>query len=196
MTTENERQHEQPNLREACTRKALYITFVTIPILLYCAFWFFWFALFVSPGFVRLVYWYHYKADRIQVQYKDGPTFCMDIYGADKEEETAEKTQTDSDDSHSESSSQEMQNGNGDVEECLGRDAKNNPTPKPVVICVAGGGWIFGDKMWGGLLSRTLSPAGVMVVVPQYRNYPTTNIPGMVDDIQDAIQWTLDNCRE
>ena len=185
--TDNDEQEVKPNLLRACAGKALYILFVTVPILTYCAFWFFWFFLFLSPGFVGLTYWY-WTADRIEVQYKDGPAFWMDIYGV-QDRPGDNETDTDS------VTSERVQDTTEDIESGLDTEEPKD-TLKPVVICVAGGGWMFGDKMWGGLLSRTLTPAGVILVVPQYRNYPTTSIPGMVDDLQDAIQWTLDNCRK
>lgn len=65
---------------------------------------------------------------------------------------------------------------------------------RPVVIVVAGGGWLFANMMWGGLLARTLSSVGVIVVAPQYGNYPKNNVPGMIGDVHDAIRWTIKNC--
>jgi len=48
--------------------------------------------------------------------------------------------------------------------------------------------------MWGALLARALVPFGVLVIIPDYRNFPQTNIKGMIDDINAAIHWTFQNC--
>lgn len=64
---------------------------------------------------------------------------------------------------------------------------------KPVVIFVTGGAWIIGYRMWGCLLGRALAPFGVIVVIPDYTNFPKANIEGMVEDVDRSIQWTFDN---
>eukprot|EP00550_Attheya_septentrionalis_P005063 CAMPEP_0198280356 /NCGR_PEP_ID=MMETSP1449-20131203/436_1 /TAXON_ID=420275 /ORGANISM="Attheya septentrionalis, Strain CCMP2084" /LENGTH=460 /DNA_ID=CAMNT_0043975681 /DNA_START=298 /DNA_END=1680 /DNA_ORIENTATION=- len=65
---------------------------------------------------------------------------------------------------------------------------------KPVVIFLTGGAWIIGYKMWGALLARALTPFGVLVIIPDYRNFPQTRIDGMIQDVDESIQWTFDNC--
>jgi acetyl esterase/lipase len=67
---------------------------------------------------------------------------------------------------------------------------------KPVLLFFTGGAWVIGYKMWGAFLARVLTAMGVIVVVPDYRNYPQAAVPGMVDDVRDAIQWTLDHIHE
>mmetsp|Transcript_24295 Transcript_24295/g.37449 ORF Transcript_24295/g.37449 Transcript_24295/m.37449 type:complete len:367 (-) Transcript_24295:554-1654(-) len=67
---------------------------------------------------------------------------------------------------------------------------------KPVVVFLTGGAWIIGYKMWGALLARALVPHNVIVVIPDYRNFPQTRVDGMVEDIDASIQWVFDNCRE
>jgi len=62
---------------------------------------------------------------------------------------------------------------------------------KPVVIFLTGGAWIIGYKMWCTLLARTLVPFGILVVIPDYRNFPQTDIEGMIQDADEAIQFTL-----
>ena len=64
---------------------------------------------------------------------------------------------------------------------------------KPVLIFVTGGAWIIGYRMWGCLLARALTPFNILVIIPDYRNFPKVNIKGMVHDVDMAIQWTLDN---
>lgn len=64
---------------------------------------------------------------------------------------------------------------------------------EPVVFFCTGGAWTIGYKMWGALLARVLTAAGVTVVVPDYRNYPWGTIPAQVADVEAALQWTLDH---
>lgn len=64
---------------------------------------------------------------------------------------------------------------------------------KPVVVFIGGGAWIIGYRMWSTLIARALVPFGILVVIPDYRNYPSVNINGMVQDIDLSIQWTFDN---
>ncbi|KAL7455819.1 hypothetical protein ACHAWC_007339 [Mediolabrus comicus] len=67
---------------------------------------------------------------------------------------------------------------------------------KPVLIFVTGGAWIIGYRMWGCLLARALTPFNILVIIPDYRNFPKVNIKGMVHDVDMAIQWTLDNIEQ
>ena len=48
----------------------------------------------------------------------------------------------------------------------------------------------------GALLARALVPHNIIVVIPDYRNFPQTRVDGMVDDIDTSIQWVFDNCHE
>jgi len=47
--------------------------------------------------------------------------------------------------------------------------------------------------MWGALLARALTATGIVVVIPDMRNYPLVSIPYMVEDIDLAIDWTIKN---
>lgn len=67
---------------------------------------------------------------------------------------------------------------------------------RPVVVFFPGGAWLIGYKMWGALLAKALNPAGMVVVVGDYRNYPWGTVPAMVEDVQDVIKWTLENIAE
>eukprot|EP00985_Skeletonema_marinoi_P029054 scaffold26595_cov80-Skeletonema_marinoi.AAC.2 len=71
-----------------------------------------------------------------------------------------------------------------------------NKEKKPVVIFLTGGAWIIGYRMWGCLLARALVPFGILVIIPDYRNFPKVNIKGMVDDVDMSIQWVLDHVEE
>lgn len=63
----------------------------------------------------------------------------------------------------------------------------------PVVVFYTGGAWIIGYKMWGSLLARALTAAGIVVVIPDMRNYPWGTVPDMVDDVKQSLQWTFKN---
>jgi len=67
---------------------------------------------------------------------------------------------------------------------------------KPIVIFIVGGAWTIGYKMWGCLLARALVPFGILVIIPDYRNYPKTDIQGMVNDVDTSIQWVMDNAQK
>ena len=77
------------------------------------------------------------------------------------------------------------------------RTPSPDPTSKkPVVIFLTGGAWIIGYRMWGTLLGRALAPFGILVFMPDYRNFPRVNIEGMAQDVDMSIQWVLDHCEE
>jgi len=63
----------------------------------------------------------------------------------------------------------------------------------PVVVFVSGGAWIIGYKAWGALMGRVLASLGVVVVMPDYRNFPQGVVPDMVEDATRAMQWVFDN---
>jgi len=63
----------------------------------------------------------------------------------------------------------------------------------PVMVFCTGGAWMIGYKMWGALLARALTAAGIVVVIPDMRNYPFVYIPDMVEDVDLAIDWTIKN---
>lgn len=63
----------------------------------------------------------------------------------------------------------------------------------PVVVLFSGGAWIIGYKGWGALIGKVLSRYGVVVVTPDYRNFPQGTLPQMIDDVTLAMQWVFDN---
>lgn len=52
---------------------------------------------------------------------------------------------------------------------------------------------MIGYKMWGALLARALNAAGIVVVIPDMRNYPWASVPSMVNDVDRSLAWTLEN---
>lgn len=90
-----------------------------------------------------------------------------------------------------------------DVYTVPGTKAKNKPDAEshetaeapryPVVVFFTGGAWIIGYKAWGALIGKVLSACGIVVVTPDYRNFPQGILPDMVDDATLAMQWVFDN---
>jgi hypothetical protein len=63
----------------------------------------------------------------------------------------------------------------------------------PVVVFVSGGAWIIGYKLWSALMGREFARRGYVVVVPDYRNFPQGNIEDMIQDLSEALRWTVCN---
>ena len=64
----------------------------------------------------------------------------------------------------------------------------------PVVVFLSGGAWIIGYKLWSALMGREFARRGYVVIVPDYRNFPQGNIEDMLEDLREALRWTLCNC--
>lgn len=77
--------------------------------------------------------------------------------------------------------------------DCIGAQALPPPPRYPVVVFFTGGAWIIGYKAWGALIGKVLSSFGIVVVTPDYRNFPQGIVPDMVDDAMRAMQWVFDN---
>jgi prenylcysteine alpha-carboxyl methylesterase len=56
-----------------------------------------------------------------------------------------------------------------------------------------GGAWIIGYKAWGSLFGKVLSQCDVIVVTPDYRNFPQGFVSDMVEDATAAIKWVFQN---
>lgn len=152
------------------------------------------------PGFLVFAYYYFWSADRISVPYKDahdGRTsrHFLDVYGS----RTTPRHQQSStsvavtDDPRATSRRRSIDSF-GDNGEPSGA-ARGRDSSKPVVVFLTGGAWIIGYKMWGAFLARVLVPHGILVIIPDYRNFPQVTVGDMVLDVDASIQWTLDNCR-
>jgi prenylcysteine alpha-carboxyl methylesterase len=122
------------------------------------------------PAFIVFGVFYVVTSDRIAVPYKQEnrtSRHYLDIYG---------------------STNNGNQNGSN--------NASREQQLKPVILFLTGGAWIIGYKMWGALLARALVPFGILVVIPDYRNFPQTNVDGMIEDADLAVDWTLKNIRK
>lgn len=139
-----------------------YLATHTVPILLFDALRLGLFVILLAPAFASFL-WYYFTCDRQVLRYKD------------KDHDTAP------------CSLRHVV----DVYGAVDTQSTNNTTKKPVLIFFTGGAWVIGYKMWGAFLAKVFAAMGVLVVIPDYPNYPFVTVPQMVDDAELAIQWTL-----
>jgi acetyl esterase/lipase len=65
----------------------------------------------------------------------------------------------------------------------------------PVVVYFYGGAWRNGDKAEFRFVASSLSQAGFVVVIPDYRLYPEVGFPEFVEDGAAAVAWAVENAR-
>jgi len=65
--------------------------------------------------------------------------------------------------------------------------------PSPVVVFIHGGAWGFNSKFDHHLVARKLQSIGFVVIIPDYSKYPYGNVEDMVDDVNQALEWTVTN---
>ncbi|KAL6043716.1 putative isoprenylcysteine alpha-carbonyl methylesterase ICMEL1, variant 2, partial [Balamuthia mandrillaris] len=75
------------------------------------------------------------------------------------------------------------------------RRHQSDDTPKkwPVLICFSGGAWIIGYKAWSGLVGKMMMEHGILLVTPDYRNFPQGLVSDMLEDYNAAIRWVFQN---
>jgi prenylcysteine alpha-carboxyl methylesterase len=140
----------------------------------------------LSPGFVRYAWYYFVTANRKSIRFgKESCRQTLDVYcfgpstGRQPHANASNNVERNEDDDDSES-----------------HTTTSPLMPAPVVLFFTGGAWLIGYKMWGALLARALNAAGIIVVVPDMRNYPWAVVPSMVEDVEQSILWTLNNIAE
>jgi len=57
-----------------------------------------------------------------------------------------------------------------------------------------GGAWTIGYKGWSAWVAKYLSEHGILVISPDYRNFPQGDIRDMLDDVDAAMNWIVQNC--
>jgi acetyl esterase/lipase len=65
--------------------------------------------------------------------------------------------------------------------------------PRPLVICIHGGGWAFGDKKAYAWLAESLVQEGFAAASITYRFAPDWHAPTQMDDAQRAVRWLRKN---
>lgn len=66
------------------------------------------------------------------------------------------------------------------------RDAHN----APVVVFFYGGSWKSGKRQWYRWAGEALAKKGMVVVIPDYRLWPTVRLDGFMQDAAHAVAWT------
>jgi prenylcysteine alpha-carboxyl methylesterase len=163
-----------------------------LPIFLYDGIRLIFYTLVLSPAFVRFAWYYFVVADRVVVKYgQDSVRQTLDVYRP----VTSATTHDDDAASHERALLE-----HSDHLPATDHERRDRPMDislqGPIVFFCCGGAWMIGYKMWGALLARVLTAAGLTVVVPDYRNYPWGCIPQQVSDVETALQWTFDHCAE
>jgi prenylcysteine alpha-carboxyl methylesterase len=149
----------------------------TLPILLWDGLRLFALVIALSPGFARFA-WYYATCSRKSVRF--GQESCrqtLDVYSAIP----------------SNGSSTNSRESNPDEGTNLNIDRQLSSASllqRPVVVFYTGGAWLIGYKMWGALLARALTACNIVVVMPDYRNYPWAVVPDAVKDVEMSLQWT------
>jgi prenylcysteine alpha-carboxyl methylesterase len=157
----------------------------TIPIFLWNGFRLFLFVVVLTPAYVRFAWYYGVTSDRLSLAYgNDSIRQTLDLYRPTNRNRHAVVSEADNDIDQEE-------------KECL-IDEQTTTTSSasslsPVIVFYTGGAWIIGYKMWGTLLARALTVAGICVVIPDMRNYPLATVPDMVQDADLSLEWTVKN---
>ena len=66
-------------------------------------------------------------------------------------------------------------------------------TAAPLVVYFYGGGWNDGDKAEFEFVASSLTRAGLVVAIPDYRLYPDVVFPTFVEDSAKATAWIMSN---
>lgn len=70
---------------------------------------------------------------------------------------------------------------------------RRTPHAAPVVVFIYPGRWKYGSRRDYLLIGNALARLGWVVVVPDYRLYPTVRFPAWVNDGAAAVRWTRDH---
>lgn len=142
----------------------------------------------MAPGCLRMGWFYWIASHRLTFAYgADSVRQRLDVYPAcSKQQRQRTRATTAKEDIIEEP---DDCNNNDDDD----NKAQKAPPPAPTLLFFYGGAWLIGYKLFGCLLARTLTAAGITVVVADYRNYPLAAVPQQVDDAEAALRWTLRN---
>lgn len=66
----------------------------------------------------------------------------------------------------------------------------------PVVVFFYGGGWRGGSKEEVAYVGAALARKGFVVVIPEFRHFPTGGLPDILADNAAAVAWTIAHARE
>ena len=165
----------------------------TLPILLWDGLRLFALVIALSPGFARFA-WYYATCCRTSVRFgHDSCRQTLDVYAATP---LNGNSTTSSNNNSSNSREDNPDEGTGlNIDRPLS-SASISLLQRPVVIFYTGGAWLIGYKMWGALLARALTACNIIVVMPDYRNYPWAVVSDAVKDVEMSLQWTRSHVAE
>lgn len=71
-------------------------------------------------------------------------------------------------------------------------------TDRPIITFFFGGFWQFGgkDEIQNQMLAIRLARRGAIVILPDYRLYPTVRFPDFIEDGARAVAWARDHAAE
>jgi prenylcysteine alpha-carboxyl methylesterase len=160
----------------------------TLPILLWDGLRLVAMVIALSPGFARFA-WYYATCNRTSVRFgHDSCRQTLDVYSAMPLNGNTNNTTNNSNSSNSRQDTPD-EGTSRNIDRQLS-SASTSLLPRPVVIFYTGGAWLIGFKMWGALLARALTACNIVVVMPDYRNYPWATVPDAVADVELSLQWT------
>jgi len=81
----------------------------------------------------------------------------------------------------------------GDDRQRLDIYAPKSTAARPVVVFFYGGAWQTGRKADFLFVAEAFADKGAVVVVPDYRVYPTVTFPGFLADSAEATAWVIKN---
>lgn len=61
----------------------------------------------------------------------------------------------------------------------------------PVVLFIYGGNWVSGSRAEYAFVGRALAARGFVAMVADYRLYPQVSYPDFLDDVAQAVAWTV-----
>jgi len=85
----------------------------------------------------------------------------------------------------------------GDIE--LGLDVVHpmvGAAPRPIVVCIHGGGWRGGNRQGYRGLIRQLAERGYVAATVSYRLSDVATWPSQMDDVRDAVAWVRTHAAE
>ena len=60
----------------------------------------------------------------------------------------------------------------------------------PVVVFFYGGSWKSGKRQWYRWVGEALARRGMVVIIPDYRQWPQVRLDGFMQDAAQAVAWT------
>ena len=86
--------------------------------------------------------------------------------------------------------------GDGDRQSVDMYRPRNAAPGAPLVVYFFGGGWNDGSKEEFEFVASSLTRAGLVVAIPDYRLFPDVIFPTYIDDAAKAVAWAIDNAEK